>query len=149
MKKYLIIITFIAAIFASCDKKEEWTQIESKAVDYEFPPLLDKAPDGKKLRAGLVGCGNRGTGAALNFLAAGNDLELVALADIFEEGIKQGEFKDHPPLEIANVFSSVVFSTIWVIWAILRTMGRISLIIFFLYLWKGFMLRDDKPLYLN
>jgi len=37
------------------------------------------------------------------------------LADIFEEGIKIGEFKDHPPLEMANVFSSVVFSTIWLI----------------------------------
>jgi len=60
---------------------------KSKAVDYEFPPLLDKAPDGKKLRAGLVGCGNRGTGAALNFLAAGNDLELVALADVFEDKV--------------------------------------------------------------
>ncbi|MDX1285136.1 MAG: twin-arginine translocation signal domain-containing protein, partial [Draconibacterium sp.] len=59
----------------------------TKDVDYEFPPLLDKAPDGKKLRAGLVGCGNRGTGAALNFLAAGNDLELVALADVFEDKV--------------------------------------------------------------
>jgi myo-inositol 2-dehydrogenase / D-chiro-inositol 1-dehydrogenase len=56
-------------------------------VDYPFPPLLDKAPDGKKLRAGLVGCGNRGTGAALNFLAAGNDLEMVALADVFEDKV--------------------------------------------------------------
>jgi myo-inositol 2-dehydrogenase / D-chiro-inositol 1-dehydrogenase len=56
---------------ASCSSK-------SKTVDYVFPPVLDKAPDGKKLRAGLVGCGNRGTGAALNFLSAGNDLELVA-----------------------------------------------------------------------
>ncbi len=58
-----------------------------KPVDYKFPPLLDKAPDGKKLRAGLVGCGNRGTGAALNFLSAGNDLELVALADVFEDKV--------------------------------------------------------------
>lgn len=64
----------------SCSRK-------TKEVDYEFPPLLDKAPDGKKLRAGLVGCGNRGTGAALNFLAAGNDLELVALADVFEDKV--------------------------------------------------------------
>jgi predicted dehydrogenase len=64
----------------SCNKK-------SKPVDYTFPPLLDKAPDGLKLRAGLVGCGNRGTGAALNFLAAGNDLELVALADVFEDKV--------------------------------------------------------------
>ncbi len=65
---------------SSCSSK-------TTTVDYEFPPLLDKAPDGKKLRAGLVGCGNRGTGAALNFLAAGNDLELVALADVFEDKV--------------------------------------------------------------
>src|SRR5690554_878174 len=59
----------------------------TKKVDYDFPPLLDTAPDGQRLRAGLVGCGNRGTGAALNFLAAGNDLELVALADVFEDKV--------------------------------------------------------------
>ena len=60
---------------------------KSKTVDYDFPPMLDKAPDGKKLRAGLVGCGNRGTGAAINFMSAGNDLELVALADVFEDKV--------------------------------------------------------------
>jgi len=65
---------------SSCSKN-------TKVVGYEFPPLLDKAPDGKKLRAGLIGCGNRGTGAALNFLAAGNDLEMVALADVFEDKV--------------------------------------------------------------
>lgn len=65
---------------SSCAKK-------SKAVDYEFPPLLDAAPDGKPLKAGLVGCGNRGTGAALNFLSAGNDLQIVALADVFEDKV--------------------------------------------------------------
>lgn len=64
----------------SCNNK-------SKPVDYVFPQLLNKAPDGVKLRAGLVGCGNRGTGAALNFLDAGNGLELVALADIFEDKV--------------------------------------------------------------
>jgi myo-inositol 2-dehydrogenase / D-chiro-inositol 1-dehydrogenase len=65
---------------SSCAKK-------SKVVDYEFPPLPDRAPDGRRLRAGLVGCGNRGTGAALNFLEAGNDLELVALADVFSDQV--------------------------------------------------------------
>jgi predicted dehydrogenase len=65
---------------ASCSSK-------TKTVDYAFPTILDKAPDGKKLRAGLVGCGNRGTGAALNFLAAGSDLELIALADVFEDKV--------------------------------------------------------------
>ena len=32
------------------------------------PEFLDKAPDGKPLKAGLVGCGDRGTGAAVDFL---------------------------------------------------------------------------------
>ncbi|MDX8338002.1 Gfo/Idh/MocA family oxidoreductase [Draconibacterium sp. IB214405] len=59
----------------------------TKEVDYEFPPLLDHAPDGKDLKVGLVGCGNRGTGAALNFLAAGHGLHLVALADVFEDKV--------------------------------------------------------------
>lgn len=60
---------------------------KSKSVDYEFPPLLDRAPNGKPIKAGLVGCGNRGTGAALNFLAAGDDLHIVALADVFEDKV--------------------------------------------------------------
>ena len=81
-KSALISAAGIAGLSAlnSCGRK-------SGKVDYQFPPLLDKAPDGKKLRAGLVGCGNRGTGAAMNFLAAGNDLELVALADVFEDKV--------------------------------------------------------------
>ncbi len=54
-----------------------------------LPPLLDQAPDGKKLKAGLVGCGNRGTGAALNFMDAGPNLEIVALADVFEDKVQQ------------------------------------------------------------
>jgi predicted dehydrogenase len=60
---------------------------ESKLTYEELglPEMLDKAPAGKKLKAGLVGCGNRGTGAALNFLAAGDNLEVVALADVFED----------------------------------------------------------------
>lgn len=49
---------------------------------------LDQAPDGKILKAGLVGCGNRGTGAAFNFLDAGPNLQLVALADVFDDQVQ-------------------------------------------------------------
>lgn len=66
---------------------------KTKPVSYIFPPDIDKAPNGKKLRAGLVGCGNRGTGAALNFLDAGNDLSIVALADIFEDKVNDCKSK--------------------------------------------------------
>lgn len=54
---------------------------------YSYPPVLEKAPDGKPLRAGLIGCGNRGTGATLNFLEAGKGLSIVALADVFEDKV--------------------------------------------------------------
>lgn len=37
------------------------------------------------IRVGLIGCGGRGTDAALNALNAGEDIRLVALADIFAE----------------------------------------------------------------
>lgn len=54
-----------------------------------LPPMLDRAPDGKKLKAGLVGCGDRGTGAALNFVAAGPNLEITALADVFDDKVRE------------------------------------------------------------
>ena len=53
------------------------------------PVLLDRAPDGKPLKAGLIGCGGRGTGAAINFLNAGSDLQITALGDVFQSGIDQ------------------------------------------------------------
>ena len=58
---------------------------KARKREYAFPPLLDRAPEGRRLRAGLVGCGGRGTGAALNFLEAGPDLEITALADVFQD----------------------------------------------------------------
>ena len=51
----------------------------------ELPTMLDKAPDGPVLKAGLIGCGGRGTGAAINFLSAGPNLKIIALGDIFKD----------------------------------------------------------------
>ncbi len=67
-------------LLASCSSKKT-------AEELGLPPLLDKAPDGKKLKAGLIGAGHRGTGAALNFISAGPNLEVVALADVFQDRI--------------------------------------------------------------
>ena len=38
-----------------------------------------------QLRAGLIGCGNRGTGAAVDILKAGDQVRIVALADVFRD----------------------------------------------------------------
>jgi predicted dehydrogenase len=54
-------------------------------ANYAWPPLLEAAPDGPVLKAGLIGCGGRGTGAARDFLSAGPNLEIVALADCFRD----------------------------------------------------------------
>jgi len=56
-----------------------------------FPKLtfLDAAPDGPVLKAGVIGCGGRGTGAAQDFLKAGPNVQVVALADVFQDRLDQ------------------------------------------------------------
>ena len=54
-----------------------------------IPNLPDKAMDGKPLRAALIGCGSRGTGAAFNFIDAGDNLSIVALADMFPDKMER------------------------------------------------------------
>ncbi len=66
-----------AGIISSCSRKPE----------EKLPVLLNEAPDGKVLKAGLIGCGGRGTGAAVNFLDAGPNLQITALGDIFQDKI--------------------------------------------------------------
>src|SRR5262249_45897251 len=51
------------------------------------PLTVVKAPDGAPLKAGLIGCGGRGRGAAETFLEAGPGLQIVALADLFEDRV--------------------------------------------------------------
>ncbi len=59
----------------------------SKKEEIQLPVLLDQAPDGRPLKAGLIGCGGRGTGAAINFLDAGPNLQIIALGDVFQDKI--------------------------------------------------------------
>lgn len=58
---------------------------QKKKEIVKLPELLDRAPDGKELKAGLVGCGGRGTGAAMNFLNAGPNLKITALGDVLKD----------------------------------------------------------------
>jgi len=68
----------------SCGKTDSRVQV---------PELLDQAPDGPELKAGLVGCGGRGTGAAINFLKAGPNLTLHAMGDVFQDRIDGSQKK--------------------------------------------------------
>ena len=69
--------------FASCSTGEKTKKQKPEALGmYSF---VDMAPDGKPLKAALIGCGNRGTGAATQFLGAGPNVSIVALADLFKD----------------------------------------------------------------
>ncbi|MDD4725089.1 MAG: Gfo/Idh/MocA family oxidoreductase [Fermentimonas sp.] len=47
--------------------------------------FVNIAPDGDPLKAALIGCGDRGTGAASQFLESGPNVSIVALADLFSD----------------------------------------------------------------
>ena len=65
------------SILASCSREKK----------HEPPVFPERAPDGPVLKAGLIGCGSRGTGAAFNFIDAGPNLQITALADLFQDRI--------------------------------------------------------------
>jgi predicted dehydrogenase len=89
---------FAGAVLAACGSGQQ--PLSSKRV----VPGPKTAPEGQPLKAGLIGCGGRGTGAAQNFLDAGQDLEIVALADIFEDRLQacRERLKDQCGVEVAD-----------------------------------------------
>ena len=77
---------------------------KTKSVEVKLPVLLNQAPDGKVLRAGLIGCGGRGTGAAINFLDAGPNLQIVAIGDVFQDQVDKcrAELKKQKNIDIPD-----------------------------------------------
>jgi predicted dehydrogenase len=78
------------ALLSSCcgeDKKNVLTPLLPEA-EWNVPSSLpDKAKDGVELKAGLIGCGGRGSGAAQNFLNAAPNVKIVALGDVFADRV--------------------------------------------------------------
>ena len=68
------------------------------------PQFLDQAPDGRILKAGVIGCGGRGTGAAINFLDAGPNLQITALADVFQDRLDRcrNQLRERKNVEVAD-----------------------------------------------
>ncbi len=84
----------VGAVISSCSRRPE----------YRSPVFPDQAPDGPVLRAGVVGCGGRGTGAAINFLNAGPNLEIAALGDVFQHRLDRcrNELREKMNVEVAD-----------------------------------------------
>jgi myo-inositol 2-dehydrogenase / D-chiro-inositol 1-dehydrogenase len=90
------------AFLAACSSGGPEEEQISLGPKIEPGPTL--APDGEPIRAGLIGCGGRGTGAALNFLEAGPSLQLVAMADVFKDKIDdcRNQLKEKKAVEIPD-----------------------------------------------
>ena len=84
----------VGAVVSSCNRKQT----------YVAPVFPDQAPDGPVLRAGVVGCGGRGTGAAINFLNSGPNLEIAALGDVFQHRLDRcrNELKERMGVEVPD-----------------------------------------------
>ncbi len=77
----------LGSVISACSRNSGRSR--QSAAELGMYSFAEKAPDGKPLRAALIGCGDRGTGAAFNFLDAGNDLSIVALADVFDDRLQR------------------------------------------------------------
>ncbi|MDR1456031.1 MAG: Gfo/Idh/MocA family oxidoreductase, partial [Tannerella sp.] len=73
----------VTASLNSCTGKGSQAGVTPEEVGmFSF---ADTASDGKPLKAALIGCGNRGTGAATQFLKSGPQVSIIALADVFPD----------------------------------------------------------------
>jgi predicted dehydrogenase len=83
-----------AGIISSCKRRPE----------EKLPLLLKQAPEGRVLKAGLIGCGGRGTGAVINFIDAGPNLQVTALGDVFKDKLDQcrQKIRELKNIEIAD-----------------------------------------------
>lgn len=76
----------MSPVLTSCSSDEKKgnnkTYTPEELGMYSF---VDVAPDGKPLKAALIGCGDRGTGAALQFLGAGPNVSIVAMVDVLKD----------------------------------------------------------------
>lgn len=84
-RKFLGIAAAAGIAVAACSQGEAPSPARSVT---KMVPGPDVAPDGPVLKAGLIGCGGRGTGAAGNFLDAGPSLQITALADVFDDRLQ-------------------------------------------------------------
>ncbi|WP_278623535.1 Gfo/Idh/MocA family oxidoreductase [Parabacteroides gordonii] len=93
-----------ASVLTSCDGGSKANALKplKESGTYYVPELPDLATDGQELKAGVIGCGGRGSGAAFNFLNAANGVTIVALGDTFQERVDElaGKLKSEKNIDI-------------------------------------------------
>lgn len=68
------------------------------------PNLTDKSIDGKPIKAGVIGCGGRGSGAVVDLLTAADNVTVTALGDVFDSRVQdlRKSLRDNYKMEIAD-----------------------------------------------
>ena len=92
-----------SSLLSSCSKKTVYTPLR-EAGTYYIPYLEDKAIPGREIKVGVIGCGGRGSGAALNVIDAADNVKITALADVFEDRIQslRKKLKEKTGQEVAD-----------------------------------------------
>ncbi|MDR2423676.1 MAG: Gfo/Idh/MocA family oxidoreductase [Prevotellaceae bacterium] len=75
-------------LLSSCSTQDSKPVKQYTPEELGMFSFVNIAPDGKPLKAALVGCGDRGTGAATQFLKAGPNVSIIAMADIFKDRLE-------------------------------------------------------------
>jgi predicted dehydrogenase len=93
-----------ATVLTSCgggEKTPALVPLKQPGTFY-VPDLVDLATDGKELKAGIIGCGGRGSGAAFNFLDAAKGVTITALGDTFSDRLESlaGQLKAKKNIDI-------------------------------------------------
>ena len=88
----------------SSDNKKTGSAPLREPGSYYIPNLPDLADDGKELKAGVIGCGGRGSGAAMDFLNSANGVTIIALGDVFEDRVNglADKLKNEKNIDIPN-----------------------------------------------
>ena len=88
-------------LLSSCKGGEKNTPLRAEGT-YYVPDLMDKAIDGKELKAGVIGCGGRGSGAIMNLLDAADGITVTALGDVFADRLEglRNSLKDNRQQEV-------------------------------------------------
>jgi len=93
-------------LLSSCssDNKKTGKTPLKEPGSYYVPDLPDLADDGRELKAGVIGCGGRGSGAAMDFLNSANGVTIIALGDVFEERVNSlaDKLKEEKNIDILN-----------------------------------------------
>ena len=79
------------ALLTSCGGPKEPALVPlTPEAEWNIPKavLPDKANDGRPLKAGVIGCGGRGSGAAQNFMDAAPNVTIAALGDMFPDRLE-------------------------------------------------------------